>query len=163
MSVFPLRRRPAVSYHERPRAFGSPRDDGARSHAGCDLYAKAGTEVLAVEDGVVVRGPYPFYDGVGALEVRHPSGVVRYGEIHAAPGIHAGVRVGAGQTIGTVAALIHAPIDPITKQLAAMLHFEMYGGAGSGQLTDRSIRPFERRTDLVDPTGYLDSCLAAVG
>jgi len=79
--TFPLRKRPAASYHERPRAFGAPRANGVRKHAGCDLYAPAGTEVLAVEDGTVLRGPYLFYDVVYALEVQHPSGIVRYGEI----------------------------------------------------------------------------------
>ena len=65
--TFPLRARPAESYHERPRAFGSPRDGGARSHAGCDLYAAAGSDVLALESGTVTRGCYPFYDVVFAL------------------------------------------------------------------------------------------------
>ena len=40
--TFPLRQRPAESYHERPRAFRAPRDGGVREHAGCDLYAAAG-------------------------------------------------------------------------------------------------------------------------
>ena len=94
--TFPLRKRPAASYHERPRAFGAPRANGARKHAGCDLYAPAGTEVLAVEDGTVLRGPYLFYDVVYALEVQHPSGIVRYGEIAcAAEGIATGVAVKA--------------------------------------------------------------------
>src|ERR1035441_10781748 len=101
--TFPLRKRPAASYHERPRAFGSPRANGARKHAGCDLYAPAGTEVLAVEDGTVLRGPYLFYDVVYALEVQHPSGIVRYGEIaRAAEGIVPGITVKAGQVIGYV-------------------------------------------------------------
>jgi murein DD-endopeptidase MepM/ murein hydrolase activator NlpD len=56
MGVFPSRSRPKESYKEPPRAFGSPRDHGGRKHAGCDLYAPAGTEVLAVEDGTVLRG-----------------------------------------------------------------------------------------------------------
>jgi murein DD-endopeptidase MepM/ murein hydrolase activator NlpD len=59
--------------------------------------------VLAVEDGKVIRGPYLFYDVVYALEVQHPSGIVRYGEIsRAAEGIAAGVAVKAGQVIGYV-------------------------------------------------------------
>ena len=74
MPDFPLHVRPKESYKEPPRCFGSSRDHGARTHAGCDLYAQAGTEVLAVEDGQVVRGPYLFYDVVHALEVQHPSG-----------------------------------------------------------------------------------------
>ena len=53
MPIFPLHVRPKESYKEPPRSFGSSRDHGARKHAGCDLYAPAGTEVLAVEDGTV--------------------------------------------------------------------------------------------------------------
>ena len=96
MSIFPLRKRPAASYKERPRGFGNPRANGARKHAGCDLYAPAGTEVLAVEDSEVIAGPYPFYDVVDAVEIRHASGIiVRYGEISktGAPGIKTGAKV----------------------------------------------------------------------
>jgi hypothetical protein len=38
----------------------------------------------------------------------------------------------------------------------SMLHFEMYSGLGRGQLTDRKRPGFEWRTDLMDPTGYLN-------
>lgn len=152
MPLFPFRKRPQESYHERPRAFGSPRDNGARSHAGCDLYAPAGTEILAVADGKILRGPYPFYDGVAALEVDHPSiGIIRYGEIsHAADLIRPGVEVKAGQVIAFVGKMVHVP--------QSMLHFELYGGTGNGPLTDRTRPPFLRRADLVDPTEFLDAC-----
>src|ERR1039458_8888777 len=62
MSIFPLRKRPAASYKERPRGFENPRANGARKHAGCDLYAPAGTEVLAVEAGEVIPRQHPFPD-----------------------------------------------------------------------------------------------------
>ena len=149
--TFPLRKRPAASYHERPRAFGAPRANGARKHAGCDLYAPAGTEVLAVEDGTVLRGPYLFYDVVYALEVQHPSGIVRYGEIaRAAEGIATGVAVKAGQVIGYVGKM---------KTVAqSMLHFELFSGAAEGPLTNRQNPPFMRRADLQNPTAFLDAC-----
>jgi murein DD-endopeptidase MepM/ murein hydrolase activator NlpD len=155
MPTFPLRLCPQESYQERPRSFGSPRDKGARKHAGCDLYAPAGTEVLAVEDGKVIRGPYPFYDVVLALEVQHPSGIVRYGEIsRAAEGIHAGAEVKAAQVIGYV--------GKMQTVAQSMLHFEMFHGLTDGEvagpLTDRNHPPFLRRADLMDPTAFLDSC-----
>ena len=40
----------------------------------------------------------------------------------------------------------------------SMLHFELYEGTGSGPLTVRSNPPYQRRSDLVDPTSYLDGC-----
>lgn len=157
MPTFPLRARPAESYREAPRAFGSARDGGQRQHAGCDLYAEAGAEVLAVEDGQVIQGPYPFYDITAALEVRHPCGVVRYGEISAEvmPGIHPGSAVTQGQVIAILADVGHGTARP---NLPPMLHFELYDGTAAGQLTDKTRPPFMRREDLQDPADYLDTC-----
>ena len=152
MPVFPLHVRPKESYKEPPRSFGSSRDHGARKHAGCDLYAPAGTEVLAVEDGTVLRGPYLFYDVVHALEVQHPSGIVRCGEVsHAAERIATGVTVKAGQVLGYV--------GKMQTVAQSMLHLEMFAGAEQGPLTNRNHPPFMRRGDLVDPTAFLDSCM----
>lgn len=150
MATFPLRQRPAESYRQRPRSFGSPRDKGGRKHAGCDLYAQAGADVLAVEDGVVLLGPYRFYDGVYALEVQHPSGVVRYGEIAPAPAIAAGTPVREGQVLGRVGKMRTIP--------RSMLHFELYSGSGRGPLTDLKKPPYLRRADLTDPSDFLDHC-----
>jgi murein DD-endopeptidase MepM/ murein hydrolase activator NlpD len=107
--------------------------------------------VLAVEDGTVLRGPYLFYDVVYALEVQHPSGIVRYGEIaRAAEGIAAGVAVKAGQVL--------AYVGKMKTVQQSMLHFELFGGSGDGPLTNRQNPPFMRRADLQDPTGFLDAC-----
>ena len=153
MPTFPFHKRPSASYRECPRSFGSPRDGGKRKHAGCDLYAPAGTEILAVEDGKVVAGPYLFYDVVYAIEVQHASGIVRYGEIsHVAPGIQIGSAVKAGQVI--------AFVGKMKTVSQSMLHFELYRGDGHGPLTDRNHPPFSRRSDLIDPAPFLDSCLA---
>jgi murein DD-endopeptidase MepM/ murein hydrolase activator NlpD len=152
MPAFPLHVRPKESYKEPPRSFGSSRDHGARKHAGCDLYAPAGTEVLAVEDGTVIRGPYLFYDVVYALEIQHLSGIVRYGEIsHAAEGIATGVTVTAGQVLGYV--------GKMQTVVQSMLHLELFSGTAQGPLTDRNHPPFMWRGDLVDPTAFLDSCM----
>ena len=153
MPIFPLAHRPAASYHESPRSFGCGRANGARQHAGCDLYASPNTGVLAVEDGVIIAGPYLFYDVVLAIEVKHASGIiVRYGEISGvAEGIKAGVAVKSGQVIGYVGKMQTVP--------QSMLHFELFSGKANGPLTDRSHGPFMRRSDLVNPTAFLDSCI----
>jgi len=148
-----MRQRPAVDYKTSPRSFGCPRDGGRRKHAGCDIYAPIGTEVLAVEDGVVIQPVYFFYLGTYALEIKHDSGiVVRYGEIkRETPKVwKAGDRVSAGEVIGYVGQLQGLPM--------AMLHFELYSGAASGQLTTREAGGFQRRSDLLDPTSFLDAC-----
>lgn len=146
--VFPMHQRPAADYHVAPRRFGANRA-GGRKHAGCDLYAPAGTEILAMADGQVVRGPYYFYEGTYALEVRHDDGkVVRYGEIKEAvpSGVEVGARVSRGQVIAAVGLL---------NSGSSMLHLEMYGGTQTGSLTQAG-NDFKRRADLIDPTRFLD-------
>lgn len=147
--LFPLRKRPSDDYYTAPRSFGALRR-GGRKHAGCDLYSAIGDEVLAMADGTIVLGPYEFYKGTYAIEIKHTNGmVVRYSEISSKlpRGLRQGSKVTKGQVIGYVGQLPGLP---------SMLHLEMYKGTGSGLLTERSRQPFQRRSDLVDPTPYLD-------
>ena len=53
-------------------------------------------------DGIVVRGPYPFYCETFALEIDHGSFLARYGEIQSSTDVHAGSTVRAGQAIARV-------------------------------------------------------------
>jgi murein DD-endopeptidase MepM/ murein hydrolase activator NlpD len=132
----------------------SPRAGGARLHAGCDLYFPKGSPIHAVADGVVTRGPYPFYCETFALEIDHGPFLARYGEIQSKTEVIAGATVRAGQKIASVGHLIgiHVPSD--------MLHFELYDKSLSGPLTVASDSgsammngvPFMRRKDLIDPT-----------
>lgn len=148
--LFPLRKRPApYGYKDGGRQFGAYRNEN-RLHAGCDLLAPEGTEVLAIDHGTVIQGPYLFYDVVYALEVKHDSGVVvRYGEIRQSVprGISAGARVSKGQVIGYVGLMTSG---------SSMLHFEMYEGTVNGELTTGS-GPYRRRSDLMDPSPFLDA------
>ncbi len=68
--IFPMRARPSDSYHDGSRKFGADRDNG-RKHAGCDLYAPIGTDILAVKNGIIINGPSEFAGGTYALEVDH--------------------------------------------------------------------------------------------
>ncbi len=143
---FPLQFIPALSYKTGARYFGAPRADG-RKHAACDLIAPVGTPVLAVDRGWITAGPYPFYHGTFAIEVRHPGFVARYCELRgAAPGLRVGSEVLQGEVIGYVGRM----------HIESMLHFEMYSGKEVGPLTQRKNPPFQRRGDLLDPTAYLD-------
>jgi len=156
--LFPFPTIPAESWEERPRAFASPRAGGARLHAGCDLYFPKGTPIHAVADGVVMRGPYPFYCETFALEIDHGPFLARYGEIQSKTEVTAGAKVKAGQRIASVGHLvgIQVPSD--------MLHFELYDKSMSGPLTVASdfgsaVKngvPFMRRRDLIDPTLQLN-------
>lgn len=147
--IFPLRVRPTKSYQTGVASFGAWRSGGTRKHAACDLYAPVSTEILAIEDGTIIDGPYYFYDGTYALEVRHDSGyVVRYGEIRqrVPRGITTGARVSQGQVIAYVGFLVELKLS--------MLHFEMYKGTVTGLLT-QSGDIYQRRSDLLDPTPFL--------
>lgn len=155
--TFPLRKKPELDYHKpQPstkhyRWYGAPRSGGTRKHAGCDLIAPKGTEILAMADGRVIQSPYYFYSGTYALEVKHDNGmVVRYGEIaQTLPnGIGSGSRVSRGQVIAYVGRL---------NSGSSMLHLEMYRGTKSGTLSGGGI--YKRRSDLIDPTTYLDNAI----
>ena len=157
--LFPFPTVPASDWVHSPRAFASNRSNGARAHAGCDLYFKKGTWIHAIGDGIVIRGPYPFYCATFALEIDHGDFLARYGEVQAATAVKQGDRVRAGQQIAMVGHLvgIQVPSD--------MLHFELYDKSASGSLTitdaARSKKrsdgtPFMRRKDLIDPTSRLN-------
>lgn len=146
---FPLASRPKPSYKTGGRKFGAPRGKprGSRKHAGCDLIVPEGTEIYAVDQGVITRGPYPFTTNVFAVEVKHSSFTVRYGEISGlAKGLKRGSTIKEGQLI--------AYVGKMKKE--SMLHFEMYSGKAVGPLSQKNNPPYMRRKDLIDPTPYLD-------
>jgi murein DD-endopeptidase MepM/ murein hydrolase activator NlpD len=156
---FPFPSVPASDWIQPPRAFASNRSNGARAHAGCDLYFEKDTWIYAIADGTVTRGPYPFYCETFALEVDHGECLARYGEIQAVTAVKRGDRVQAGQQIARVGHLVGVQVP------SDMLHLELYDKSASGPLTitdaARSKRrsdgiPFMRRQDLIDPTSRLN-------
>ena len=164
---FPLSFVPKAGYHKGSggRWFGAMRKVyennkkflGYRKHAACDLIAGVDAKVYAVDDGVVTDGPKHFFHGTDQLTVKHTNFTVRYCEImkKLAPGIKKGVSVSRGQHIAYVGRMYHS----------SMLHFEMYSGTASGNLTRNGEKlttkkkdaPFRRRKDLLNPTAYLNS------
>ncbi len=159
--LFPLASRPAECYRTGARAFNSSR--GPRRHAGCDLYAPVGTEVRAMADGVILQC-YPFYWGTDAIEVVHGKFIVRYGELEPRDAIRRekmkNTEVKRGDVIGKVGQLIQ---PNGSKYKDTMLHLEMYGtNLGTDKVENRlsqaNLSPFERRSDLVDPSDTLDRC-----
>ncbi|WP_412063485.1 M23 family metallopeptidase [Rubrivirga sp. IMCC45206] len=164
---FPFRKSPTKPYvgpGAGMRSFGWRRSGGARAHAGVDLYFPDFTDVYAVADGTVTRGPYPFYLRTFALEVDHGTFVARYGELapDATPPVKAGDSVTKGQKVGRVGILTHRNGKRLGVS-SMMLHFEMYDKTQTGALTralgtsarHTNRKPFFRRRDLIDPTGFL--------
>lgn len=161
---FPLPVAPTSDYHTGGRKFGAERN--GRKHAACDLIAAAGTPVCAIADGVILKGPYYFYNGSYALEVVHDDILVRYGEIAPTAAVNsklkilseikAGAKVSKGQLIGYITRMTGG---------SSMLHFECYSNPSlPGPLTDRSKNggKFKRRSDLMDPTNLLDGCKSSL-
>ena len=152
--LFPLTNKPSESYKTGMRAYGSNRSNGKRKHAGVDLYAPKGTAIRAMKDGKVIQH-YSFYLGTKALEIDHGDMIIRYGEISdVAEGIKTGVTVKRGQIIAYVGELSFKSGNKMS-----MLHLEAYKGNAKGALTVRSAQPYQRRSDLFDPTKLLDSAL----
>lgn len=148
--AFPTIARPTQSYFSGMRAFGAGRGGGSRVHAAADLYRKHGEEAKSIGDGKIIQGPYMFYQGTYAIEVKYESGyVVRYGEVTGkkADDIRAGAVVKRGQTVGYIGTVNSGCCEP-------MLHFEMYTGKKTGALTTRTNR-YQRRSDLMNPSQYL--------
>lgn len=144
----PIEKPSSQSWLVQPGAFGATRDDGRRKHAGCDIYAPAGTEVRAITRGQVIRAPYEFYRGTWAVDIDHFDFIARYCELE--PNhikLEVGTLVTGADTIGKVGKI--SGIDE------TMLHLEIYTGKCSGPLTVSGEYPFERRGDLIDPTPFL--------
>lgn len=137
---------------------------GTLLHGACDLVAAPRTPVLAVDDGVVMYEPRKFYPKEGTqityeFAIRHAGGfIARYCEIDSVVLAHPGQTVKKGQVIAYIGD------QPGTNRNARhdgfdMLHFEMFSGKVSGDLStdskDPKNSPYYRRSDLMDPTPYL--------
>lgn len=149
--LFPLKKKPTASYLQGMQKFGSSRDNGTRIHAASDLYQSQYQPVYAVADGEILVDRAPFYLGTSATEIRHKGGfIVRYGEIASSSlkPLKLGKTVKAGQLIGYIKKVNSRSVT------SAMLHFELYKGTASGPLTT-SKGKFQRRSDLLNPTSYL--------
>ncbi|MES2801945.1 MAG: M23 family metallopeptidase [Bdellovibrionota bacterium] len=153
--LFPMNKKPLASYLSGMRKFGSGRDRGRRKHAAADLYSAQYQPVRAIADGVVLRDRASFYLSTSVTEVAHGGGfIARYGEIASSaqkPGLRVGQLVKKGDIIGYVKKVSSRRVK------FPMLHFELYKGTKTGSLTVKTnkLRDFQRRSDIMDPTKYL--------
>lgn len=150
---FPTVKKPTHDWTNGMRRFGANRS-GGRKHAACDLYRYKNEPIKSVAPGKVISNLYYFYQGTYALEVRHSGGfVVRYGEMtgYKAPGVKVNATVKMGQKIGKMGKVNSNCCRP-------MLHFELYSGSGRGSLSRKGASGgrFKRRSDLMNPTSYLE-------
>jgi murein DD-endopeptidase MepM/ murein hydrolase activator NlpD len=181
--VFPLPAIPSIPWQNVPGSrnahFGAPRTEinpktgkPYPTHGACDLIATHDTPIYAVADGEVWRRR-SFYESWGVkaingknkvvchqelfeLAIIHEFFIARYSEISANIPAGMGKTVKAGQTI--------ALVGPNCAEYQ-MLHFEMFAdvsrrdslstGSGTKYLYVPQ-RDYARRSDLLDPTPYLD-------
>lgn len=100
--------------------FGDPRDGGKRDHEGIDIFARAGTEVVAVAPGVIT-GVNTTNIGGKVVWQRDPARNVEYYYAHlATQAVRVGDRVNAGDVVGTVGNTGNARNTP------PHLHFAVY-------------------------------------
>ena len=152
---FPLPFVPKISY-KGGNGFGASRDKVRKGlrHAANDLAAPPGTPVLAMDQGVVLRGPYPFYSGTYALEIQHPQFIARYGEIAKVAEVKVGDTVKEGQVIAYVG----------DQPGQDMLHLEFFTGKSQGDLSTApgTHPPYDRRNDVFDGVKFLDQTTQTV-
>jgi peptidoglycan LD-endopeptidase LytH len=84
-------------------SFGAPRDGGKRQHAGVDLFARRGTQVVAAAPGLVVwRGTTP-RGGRVVYALGRRGALLYYAHLDGfAPGVGPGDLVARGTPLGTV-------------------------------------------------------------
>ena len=151
---FPLPYVPTITY-KGGNGFGGDRSRVRKGlkHAANDLAGPPGTPVLAMDDGVVIRGPYPFFFQTSALEIKHPKFIARYCEIDRKTEVKAGDTVKEGQVIGYIG----------NQPGADMLHIEFFSGKLTGDLTQHNDPPYDRRGDVFDGAGLLDQTKGTAG
>ena len=152
---FPLPFVPAASY-KGGNGFGASREKVRKGlkHAANDLRAEPGTPVLAMCDGVVTGGPYGFFRGTSALEIRHARFIARYCEIDPVAEVAINDNVKEGQVIAYVG----------DQPGNDMLHLEFFTGALNRSLSfaPGTHPPFDRSDDVFDGVKFLDQTMHTV-
>lgn len=104
--------------------WGADRDGGRRKHKGIDIFARQGTPVVAITDGVIVeRGNTPIGGKVLWLKSATHGWTAYYAHLDK-QSVREGQYVRKGQVIGTVGKTGNARYTP------AHLHFGIYKTAG---------------------------------
>lgn len=159
--VWPLRSSPLLP--DAPGRFGAVRRHDV--HTGVDLYCEMNTEVLACEEGRVVRvewftgqyvsspdgTPSSWWNDTKAILIESDRQVIVYGEVDpAGVFVEVGERVRRGQVIGRIG----LPVLRSNKgRPMVMLHLECMRLGSTETVWWRDVG--ERPQELMDPTPFL--------
>ena len=115
---------PVGNPHDFIDSFGFPRS-GGRSHQGADIFAPAGTDLFAVERGVITNMGTNSLGGIKLWLYGESGTTYYYAHLRGyAPGIHDGMVVDAGTVVGYVGNTGNARTTP------SHLHFEIHPNNG---------------------------------
>lgn len=141
-----------------PGTFGYARSTDI--HTGVDLYCNPGTQVVAMEPGVVIaiepftgaKADSPWWNDTDSVMVQGASGrVICYGEISSD---HVSVQVGQAVAAGDEIGVLHVPVLRKFKgRPTVMLHLEMYEGPSEAVWWPTGT---PKPALLMDPTPLLD-------
>ena len=137
-----------------PLAFHASRAQGKRFHAGVDLYAAPGEQIVALDDGIFLNYASG-YVGLDAMVIQHGPVNVLYGEFVAVKGLKNGDPISAGQNLGTIVNSLGTSAGAV---LSSMLHLETWEGFIPKAFTPwYSTNPMPQ--GLLDPTKMLERTL----
>jgi len=154
-------------------------DRGDRYHCGIDLYAPENTEVLSIEEGVVVETGLmtspeilPYWNPTYYITIKNSQGLFyKYGEL-AGFIVRKGDNIESGQLIGYVGTVLNSEkidkacplyIRNLKDKNPSMLHFELWKSQPISTHRDYLGGNWfaeEKPENLMDPTRLLESlCL----
>lgn len=127
-------------------------------HEGVDLYCEKGDEVLAIEDGIIVKiKPFTgtalgstWWNDTWCVLVEGKSGVFNYGEIIPNENLKEGMTIQEGSVIGHVETVLKKD----KGRPMNMLHLELYKAGTTDAILEWSLTE-EQPEHLLDPTEKL--------
>lgn len=181
MKVWPLKDSALKQIPDKPSAGSFWEDRGDRFHCGIDLYAPERSDVVAIEEGIVVDigiattpEKIPYWNKTYYIIIRNISGTFcKYAELDdIIPKIGESIR--PKQLIGKVGLVLNSKkinrtspkyIQKLKNKNPSMLHLELYlkdpitthDKYLGGNWFDN-----KKPTNLIDPTAYLKSILIKV-
>lgn len=156
--MFPLNEIVDIPVLPHPGSFGAVRKHDV--HTGVDLYCPNGSEVYAIEDGVVINvcnftGPKansPWWEDTEAILIKGESGVILYGEL--IPLVSMSKEIKEGDLIGKVKKVLKEKPSNLLKP-TSMLHLELYDSDYFGDGEIWYLNEKNPPQKLKDPTNLL--------